>query len=227
MGRSDRVPLSRERIAAAAVALIDGHGADALSMRKLGAELGVEAMSLYNHVSSKADLVDLVGEQIHTEILTEIGELDPAHPWRDRARRIAYAYRTVALRHPHAFMVSIERPVSGVAGMKALYLTYETFRQAGMSEELAGLAFGVAGSWLHGAVTQELGLMAELRQGEGFQADDVPPELAGVVEFKEACLTWSDEDRFAAGLDVLLAGFETLLVDGGRFAGPDHEVGPG
>ena len=108
--------------------------------------------------------------------------------------------------------------MSGVAGMQSLYLTYETFRSAGMSQHQAGLAFGVAGSWLHGAVTQELGLMAELRGGQGFQADDVPAELAGVVEFKDACLAWSDEDRFSAGLDILLAGFEALLAGDNHFA---------
>ncbi len=211
MARTDRKPLTRDRIALAAVDLIDKSGTEALSMRKLGAELGVEAMSLYNHVSSKADLLDLVSEQIDTEVLAEIdghSDLD----WRDRARRIAHAFREVALRHPEAFLMSLERPVTGVAGMRVLFLTFETFRSAGMSARDAGLAFTVAGSWLHGAVTQELGLLKALRQGLGFQADDVPEELAGVIEFKDACLAWSDEERFVAGLEVLIAGVEALMA---------------
>ncbi len=211
MGRTDRVPLSRDRIADAAVALIDTQGLDALSMRKLGAELGVEAMSLYNHVSGKGDLLDLVSERLHAEILDQIGEPDHGRHWRDEARCIADAFRAVALRHPGAFLLSLERPVNGVAGMAVLYRTYQAFRLAGMSEKNAGLAFGIAGSWLHGSVTQELGLMAELARGGGFQDDDVPDELAGVIELKRACLAWSDDERFVAGLGVLLDGFRTLI----------------
>ncbi len=222
MARADRTPLTRDRIASAAVGLIDSSGTDSLSMRKLGAELGVEAMSLYNHVSSKSDLMDLVSEQIDSEILVEIGDLAGV-AWRDQARRIAHAFRVVALHHPEAFLLSIERPVTGVAGMQVLYLTYETFRSAGLSERDAGLAFAVAGSWLHGAISQELGLLEALRNGSGFQADDVPEELAGVIEFKNACLAWSDADRFVAGLEVLLAGFDSLLAGtGGAELLPDQ-----
>ncbi|MGZ0229555.1 MAG: TetR/AcrR family transcriptional regulator, partial [Acidimicrobiales bacterium] len=65
-----RIPLSRDRIAKAALALIDTDGLGELTMRKLGAELDVEAMSLYNHVSNKRDLLAAIGDQLSLEILS-------------------------------------------------------------------------------------------------------------------------------------------------------------
>src|SRR5437879_8120056 len=97
--RRRRTALSRERIAVAAVALIDGEGLDALSMRRLGAELGVEAMSLYRHFPSKAALL----EAVVARLLAELPVPAPtAARWQEAFRALARAYRALLTRHPNA-----------------------------------------------------------------------------------------------------------------------------
>src|SRR6187549_3482029 len=105
-----RTPLTRERIATAALGLVDREGLDALSMRKLGAALGVEAMSLYNHVQNKDDLLDALSELLHQQILASY---DPPadSTWRERARAMAFAYWRLAQDHPNAFAIVGARPV--------------------------------------------------------------------------------------------------------------------
>src|SRR5205807_8274563 len=94
-----RGALSRERIVEAAVGLIDGEGLDALSMRRLGAALGVEAMSLYRHFPSKAALL----EAVVARLLAELPVPAPtAARWQDAFRALARAYRVLLTRHPNA-----------------------------------------------------------------------------------------------------------------------------
>src|SRR3954463_1163705 len=80
--RRPRVPLSRERVLQAAVAFADENGVESLSMRKLGEALGVEAMSLYNHVANKVDLLDGMIDVVFSEI-----ELPSGTDWRTAMRR--------------------------------------------------------------------------------------------------------------------------------------------
>ena len=74
--KASRKPLSRERVLVAAVALIDTHGIQALTMRRLAAELDVEAMSLYYHVPDKETLLDGVVETVVAEVHAEVARLD-------------------------------------------------------------------------------------------------------------------------------------------------------
>src|SRR2546428_2486584 len=111
-----RTTLSLERIAAAAVALIDGEGLDALSMRRLGAELGVEAMSLYRHFPSKAALL----EAVVARLLAELPVPAPtAARWQDAFRALARAYRALLTRHPKAIplLATLELSNSGSLGV--------------------------------------------------------------------------------------------------------------
>jgi len=205
-----RTPLSRSRIAAAALELVDREGLDALSMRKLGAALGVEAMSLYNHVENKDDLLDALSESLHRQILINYAA-PVGGSWRERARAMAFAYWRLAQDHPNAFAVVGARPVSSPAGIAVLGECVRLFIDAGFDERRASLMFHTAAAWLVGAINQELTLLRELREGKGFVAADVPAELAFLPAFKEACLAMDPTERFAAGLDVLLAGVEASL----------------
>lgn len=108
---SERVPLSRERIVAAAVAFIDESGLPSLTMRRLGERLGVEAMSLYRYVPSREDLLDAVVESIVEEMHDDADVLDvPRDGWQDFLIRLAHGVRRVALRHPKAFPLVASRP---------------------------------------------------------------------------------------------------------------------
>lgn len=206
-----RTPLTRARVAEAALARIDAEGLDALSMRKLGADLGVEAMSLYNHVRNKDDLLAAVSELLHGKVLAYY-RYEPDAPWKDKARAMAHAWWRVGLEHPNAFPLISENPIEGESGIRVLAACMELFTDAGFSLDAAVQAFQAAAAWLIGAVTQEHGLMRALQAGGGFADEDVPPELAGLVDFKHVCVGTPGEDRFRHGLEVVLAGIDALLA---------------
>ena len=94
-----RAPLTRERVLHAAVRIADERGIEALTMRNLGQELGVEAMSLYNHVSNKSDVLDGLVEVIVDEVLAVVDALEPADDWKATLRRRILAAREVFLKH--------------------------------------------------------------------------------------------------------------------------------
>jgi AcrR family transcriptional regulator len=206
-----RTPLNRARIAEAALALIDADGLDALSMRKLGAALGVEAMSLYNHVRNKDDLLGAVTDLLHERVL-ELFAPPPGATWQVRARAMAGAYWRVGREHPDAFGLLVDKPVESLTGMQLLAACIALFTDAGFSLENATIAFQTAAGWLVGTIEQELGLMEALGRGEGFVADDVPPGLRPLVAFKRTCTASTPDDRFSQALDVVLAGIEARLA---------------
>lgn len=108
---SERVPLSRGRIVAAALDYIDDNGLPGLTMRRLGQELGVEAMALYRYVPSKEDLLDAVVESLVEAVRADDVVLDtPRDGWQDFLQRLAHGVRRVALTHPKAFPLVASRP---------------------------------------------------------------------------------------------------------------------
>lgn len=109
---SQRVPLSRERIVSTAVAYIEQDGLPALTMRRLGERLGVEAMSLYRYVPSREDLLDAVVEHILEEMQADPDVIEePQDGWQDFLQRLAHGVRRVALAHPKAFPLVASRPL--------------------------------------------------------------------------------------------------------------------
>ncbi len=108
---SARVPLDRARIIAAASSYIEEHGLPQLSMRKLGAELGVEGMSLYRYVPGRDALLDALVETIIDEMYMDPDVLQvPEHGWQDFLQRLAHGVRRIALSHPRAFPLVASRP---------------------------------------------------------------------------------------------------------------------
>ncbi|MEV5746775.1 TetR/AcrR family transcriptional regulator C-terminal domain-containing protein [Actinoallomurus sp. NPDC052308] len=109
-----RPKLSREAIVAAAIAIADAEGLDAVSIRRIASELGVRAMSLYTHIDAKEDLLDLMHDEVAAEVLIE-GEL-PAD-WREALQRIADRERETGLRHPWLFQLVGRSPRVGPNGL--------------------------------------------------------------------------------------------------------------
>src|ERR1700689_3233488 len=107
--------LTRERIVAAAVELIEREGVDAVSMRRLAAELGSGVMSLYNHVPSKDALLDGVAEQVMSGIDFSS---EPGAGWEDQVRAQARAFRQIARAHPRCTMVVVSRPNASATGLR-------------------------------------------------------------------------------------------------------------
>ena len=217
MSSKAREPLRRERIAATALALTDQEGLDALSMRKLGAALDVEAMSLYNHVANKDDLFAAMGEHLYRDVLARYGASKagtPAQrPWRDDAYELFSTFRAVALEHPNALSLMLDRPIPGQTRLEFMRTCYELLRSAGFPTKEAALAFDTAASWLVGSVRLAVGLMAEITDG-GVTVDraNLPEEFQGTYDFMAACIAWTPDQRFEHGFATSIDGLEHRLA---------------
>jgi AcrR family transcriptional regulator len=207
---SVRPRLSRERVVHAAVALADGGGIESLTMRKLGEQLQVEAMSLYKHVANKEDLLDGMIDSVFAEIDPPSGD------WRPAMRRRAVSIRELMRRHPWAVGLMESRSVPGPATLRHHDAVLGTLREAGFSIELAAHAFSALDSYIYGFALQERNLpfetgedTAELAQAilARFPADEYP-HLAELT-FQHVLQPGYDYgNEYAFGLDLILDGLE-------------------
>ena len=147
-----QVPLSRERVLCAAMRLADEGGIEALSMRKLAQELGVKAMSLYNHVANKDDMLDGIVDIVVSEIEVPDLGLD----WQMAMRRRATSAHAVLLRHPWATMALVSRVNVGPAMLRYVNATLGCLREAGFSFAMADHAWNAIDSHIYGFTLQEL-----------------------------------------------------------------------
>jgi AcrR family transcriptional regulator len=123
-----RNPLSKERVLRAAIALADADGLEAVSMRRLAKELGVEAMSLYNHVANKDEILAGIIDAVASEIDLPSDEGD----WKTAMRRSAISARDVLLRHRWASSLWMTRQSGGLARMRHGDWMLRTLRKAGL-----------------------------------------------------------------------------------------------
>jgi AcrR family transcriptional regulator len=213
MGTADhaaahRAPLSRDRVLRAAVALADSAGISSLSMRKLGEALGVEAMSLYNHVASKGDLLDGMIDIVFSEIDLPSGDGD----WRAAMRRRAISARQVLHRHRWAIGLMESRTSPGPATLRHHDAVLGCLRRAGFPVELTAHAYSLLDSYIYGFALQE----ASLPFGTGEEAARVAEEISG--QFASGQYPYLTEmamehvvqpgyhygDEFETGLDLIL-----------------------
>ena len=150
--RFRQVPLSRERILRAALDLADKEGIESLSMRKLAQELGVQAMSLYNYVTNKDDLLDGIVDITIGEIEVPTLTTD----WKTAMRRRANSAHKVLLRHPWSTLEIVSRVNVGLANMRYVDATLGCLREAGFSFEMADRAWNTIDSHIYGFTLQEL-----------------------------------------------------------------------
>jgi AcrR family transcriptional regulator len=146
-----RRALSPERIARAALKLIDRHGLEAFSMHKLSASLRCETMSLYHHLKSRGEVMDAVAGLLMSEI-----HAPTEGTWQDRLRGFAHSYRAVALKHPRAFSLLATRPVNRPEGFSMLESASATLRSAGFGPERAARFVLLVGCWCNGALLAEI-----------------------------------------------------------------------
>src|ERR1043166_7816853 len=119
-----REPVTRERVIQAALRIMDEGGLEAVSMRRIGRELGVEAMSLYNHVQDKEDILDSICEAVLSEFRTP-----DADGWSEGARQAAREYRRLLLAHPTVITLMTERkrPFTTPESLRAYEFALEVF----------------------------------------------------------------------------------------------------
>jgi AcrR family transcriptional regulator len=149
-----RLPLSRDQVLRAAVALADQGGIEALSMRKLGQVLGVEAMSLYNHVANKSDLLDGMIDIVFSEIGLPAGDTG----WKPAMRQRAISAREALGRHRWAIGLMESRRSPGPATLRHHDAVLGCLRRAGFSVEMTAHAYSLLDSYIYGFALQEASL---------------------------------------------------------------------
>jgi AcrR family transcriptional regulator len=149
-----RVPLSRERVLRGAVAVADGAGLGALTMRSLASELGVRPMSLYHYVASKDEILDGIVDLVFSEIELAAGDGD----WRSQMRRRAISARHALRRHPWAIGLMESRANPGPATLRHHDATLGTLRAAGFSVAMTAHAYALLDSYIYGFALQEAAL---------------------------------------------------------------------
>ena len=154
MATTRRKALSRERILAAALELVDEQGIEALSMRKLGQTLGYEAMSLYNHVANKDDLLNGMVDLV----FSEIGPPPAGTGWKAAMRQRAISAREVLGRHRWAIGLVESRASPGPATLAHHDAVLGCLRHAGFSVELTAHAASLLDSYTYGFALQEASL---------------------------------------------------------------------
>src|ERR1700732_1941997 len=149
-----RAALTRERVLRAAISLADRGGIESLSMRQLGQKLGVEAMSLYNHVRNKVDMLDGMVDVVFSEIDLPASGAD----WRTAMRQRAISARQVLLRPPWAIGLMESRATPGPATLRHHDAVLGSLRKAGFSVDLAAHAYSILDGYIYGFTLTELTL---------------------------------------------------------------------
>ncbi len=208
-----RVPLSRERVLEAAIALADESGIDALSMRKLGQALGVEAMSLYHHVASKDEILSGIVDIVERGIELPAAGAD----WKDSLRTTALSAHDAYERHPWAASLALSLQRIRPARLRYMNGLLGCLREAGFSAETTDLAYHALESHIAGFTLWSSGLSIDEEQlpdlAATFLADVPIAEFPYLVEHVEEHLKERSPDNpgsFAFGLDLLLDGLDRL-----------------
>jgi len=208
-----RTPLSRERVLHAAIALADQVGLESLTMRRLGQQLGVEAMSLYKHVANKDEILDGIVDTVVSEIDLPSAEAD----WKTAMRHRAISARAVLASHPWAIGMMESRPAMGPAALRYTDAVIGSLRAGGFSIEMAAHAFVSLDSYIYGFVVQETSFRFDTSEETTGPAGailqtlpaDQYPHLAEMATEYVTRPDHSYADEFEFGLDLILDGLET------------------
>jgi TetR/AcrR family tetracycline transcriptional repressor len=211
----DHEPVTADRIADAALRLVDRAGEEGLTVRALAQELGVGTMTLYWYVADKNEVLDLVGDRL----LSEVPDPDQDEDWRVTARRASTAVRDTFLRHPRAVSILVDRGAIGPSALRLLELTLGVLRKAGFSDRDAVDGYITLSNFVTGYCSYETsGPNAVGRSGDpnrytmrNYMAALPADAYPNVAATAELMFTPDRDARFNFGLDCLIAGLETKL----------------
>jgi TetR/AcrR family tetracycline transcriptional repressor len=208
-----RNALTRERVIGAALAIVDRDGLDALTMRTLGRELGVDPMAVYHHLPNKAAVLDGVVEAVLAEVPLD---QEPGLGWADRTVVLARGYRDSLRAHPNTIPVVATRTDVTRPALAILDRAVGILLDAGFEPRRALLAVHSLSCFVVGHALDELGLAAEpgessaaaARQRELLESGAYP----SLATAASAAVDASPEDSFELGLEALLRGLEPRLT---------------
>lgn len=211
-----RTRLSRDRVLAAALAIADAGGLEALTIRSLAQELGAKPMSVYYHVDNKDEILDALVDVVFSEIALPV----PGKAWRPEMARRAHSARDVLARHRWAIGLLESRRSPGPANLRHHDAVLATLRAAGFSAAMTAHAYALLDSYVYGFALQEAALPF---QGPDSVASVAEPMMAlmaageypHLVEmatsyYLQPGYDFADEFRF--GLDLVLDGLERSLA---------------
>jgi AcrR family transcriptional regulator len=217
-GKSDtkpRVRLDRNQVLRAAIALADADGIESLTMRRLGEELGVEAMSLYNHVANKEDLLNGMVDAVFGEI-----ELPSySDDWKTAMRMRSVSFHAVLSRHPWATALKDSGTSPGPATLRHHDRVIGTLRNAGFSIPMTAHAFSALDSYIYGFAMQETSLPFTTEDDTAAMAHvmlaQLPaneyPYLAELTAQHVLQPGYNYGNEFTLGLDLMLDALEGAL----------------
>lgn len=205
-------PLSRERILDTALRLADKGGLEALSMRKVAQALGVKAMSLYNHIANKDDMIDGIVDIVVSDIELPRFDLD----WKTAMLQRALSAHDVLLKHPWAAMAIMSRINVGPAMLRYVDTTIGCLRKAGFSWEMADHAWNAIDSHIYGFTLQELTFPIEVSEyaetAKSFISYIPPNQYPYMHQLSLYVIdgSYSGLHDFKFGLNLILDGLEKL-----------------
>jgi AcrR family transcriptional regulator len=207
-----RAPLSRERVLRAALVLADEGGIEGLTMRRLGERLQVEAMSLYNHIAGKDDILDGIVDLVFSEIELPSDIAD----WKTAMRGRAISARDVLLRHPWATSLMQSRTTPGPATMRHHNSVIGSLRKAGFSVDMAAHAFSLMDGYIYGFALQQVNLPSHTSAESAELAENILrelpareyPFLAEMIVEHALKPGYDYGEEFEFGLELILDGLE-------------------
>ncbi|GAA3260481.1 TetR/AcrR family transcriptional regulator [Nonomuraea helvata] len=202
-----RPTLTREYLAAAALALIDTHGLRKFSMRKLGTAVGFDPMAAYRYYTDQEALFDGVAEALFTEI--DVDTLPWGGPWQQLARDYCLRLRDTLLRHPRAVQIFATRPVRSPASIDTGVKMLTKLRDAGIPPAQALRLFRCLREFTigHALAIAMTTLGADQRSRK---PEPGSPDYNLLAEAADATIPG---DHFEAGLTAILHGFEPRLLN--------------
>lgn len=209
---SQRANLSRKRVLRAAIKIADKDGIEALSMRNLARSLGVEAMSLYNHVDNKEDVLDGIVEIVVAKIEVPAQGVD----WKSALRGRAISAHEVLVSHPWAAMLFVSRINIGPATLRYVDATIGCLCSAGFSYEVADRAWNAIDSHVYGFTLQALNFPFEPSEYSDAAEEYLPLIPEEQYPFIHALSqnvingTHDGVQDFCFGLDLILDSLERL-----------------
>ncbi|MGW6057494.1 TetR/AcrR family transcriptional regulator [Streptomyces sp. NPDC055189] len=199
--RGTSAGLDRERIATAAVALVDRDGLERFGVRRLAQELEVDPMSIYHHIKGKTALLDAMSEAVLAEVAVAADE-DVSRGWEEVARRTAHGYREMAYRHPRVFPLLVTRAQTSAVAISALERLVTSMREASLPDQVVADAPMVLFSFLNGHLLARTG--EEPGAAPEFDATAFPA-MAALTPLMADFGSLPEFDRM---LDTVLAGIK-------------------
>jgi len=216
-----RVPLSRDRVLAGALAVADAGGIGSLTIRSLAQELGVKPMSVYYHVANKDQILDGIVDLVFSQI-----ELpSPGGDWRSEMRRRAISARAVFKRHPWVIGLLQSRTIPGPATLRHHEAVIGTLRAAGFSVDSTAHAYALLDSYMYGFAIQEAALPFKGLESVAEVTEPLPhpvpadeyPHLIEMATQHILRTNYLFGDEFEPGLSVILDALsESITTDRGR-----------